>query len=68
MKTAFEIIGISDWSPFIVIDQKLIRPAEVDFLRGDPTKANHVLGWKPKTVFVDIVRKMVLHDIQILTK
>lgn len=68
LKTAFEIIGISDWSPFIVRDQKLIRPAEVDFLRGDPTKANHVLGWKPKTVFVDIVRKMVLHDIQILTK
>lgn len=68
LKTAFEIIGISDWSPFIVIDQKLIRPAEVDFLRGDPAKANHVLGWKPKTVFVDIVRKMVLNDIQILTK
>ena len=41
-----------------------MRPAEVDTLIGDSTKARKVLGWKPRTSFKDIVKKMVNHDIK----
>lgn len=45
---SFRYIGISDWSNYVVIDKDLYRPAEVNFLRGDNTKALTKLGWKPK--------------------
>ena len=44
-----------------------MRPAEVDVLRGDSTKAETELGWKPKTSFVDLVDKMVKNDIKRLS-
>lgn len=61
---AFNTIGISDWSKFVVQDQKMIRPAEVDVLRGDATKAKTELNWKSRTSFDNLVRIMVKSDIE----
>ncbi len=63
LDVAFSHIGIEDWSDLVVQDPEFYRPAEVDYLRGDCSKANHVLGWTPKHSFEDLVKKMVEHDI-----
>ena len=65
---AFGEIGITDWTPYVKKDDKFFRPAEVDVLRGDWSKAERELGWKPKTHFTDLVKKMVSNDIEILKK
>jgi GDPmannose 4,6-dehydratase len=65
---AFAEIGITDWTPYVKKDDKFFRPAEVDVLRGDWSKAERELGWKPKTHFTDLVKKMVSNDIEILKK
>jgi GDPmannose 4,6-dehydratase len=65
---AFGEIGITDWTPYVKKDEKFFRPAEVDVLRGDWSKAERELGWKPKTHFIDLVKKMVHSDIKILNK
>jgi GDPmannose 4,6-dehydratase len=65
---AFAEIGITDWTPYVKKDDKFFRPAEVDVLRGDWSKAEKELGWKPKTHFTDLVKKMVSNDIEILKK
>lgn len=52
-----------DWHDFVATDPLYYRPAEVDFLRGDATKAGRKLGWKPRTTFQDMVRIMVDHDL-----
>ena len=46
---AFQSVGIIDWEGYIGTDERFMRPAEVDVLRGDSTKAQTELGWKPKT-------------------
>jgi len=61
---AFKHIGIIDWSNYVGEDERYMRPAEVDVLRGDSTKAREVLGWKPKTSFDQMVNKMVSSDIK----
>jgi GDPmannose 4,6-dehydratase len=61
---AFKHIGIIDWSGYVGEDERYMRPAEVDVLRGDSTKAREVLGWKPKTSFDQMVNKMVSSDIK----
>jgi len=48
LEKAFGYIGTQDWEKFIVIDQEFYRPAEVDYLRGDNSKAKKKLGWNPK--------------------
>ncbi|MCM8832188.1 MAG: GDP-mannose 4,6-dehydratase, partial [Candidatus Omnitrophica bacterium] len=53
---------------YVVVDQKLYRPAEVDLLVGDSTKARQKLGWKPKVTFKELVEMMVKHDIERLKK
>ena len=63
---AFKEIGINDWSKYVIRDDKFFRPAEVDVLRGDSSKAEKILGWKPKTDFNELVKKMVINDIKIL--
>jgi GDPmannose 4,6-dehydratase len=65
---AFKVIGINNWEPYIKIDSKFIRPAEVDILRGDCTKAQTQLNWNPKTSFSDMVKTMVNNDIKLLSK
>lgn len=68
LDAAFNVIGIHDWSPYVKIDTKYIRPAEVDVLKGDYSKAQNKLGWSPKTSFLDLVTIMVENDINILKK
>ncbi len=55
-----------NWEDHDVIDEKFMRPAEVDLLIGDPAKAEKVLGWKRKTSFEDLVTMMVDADIALL--
>lgn len=56
---AFEYIGISDWEPYVKKDPRYYRPAEVDVLRGDATKAKEVLGWEAKVDLKELVFKMM---------
>lgn len=63
---AFHYIGISNWEPYVKQDPKFIRPAEVDVLRGDYSKSQNSLGWKPKTTFEQLVKIMVDNDIKLI--
>ena len=63
---AFKVVGIEDWSSYVTQDSRYMRPAEVDVLLGDYTKAKQNLGWSPKTSFKDLVRIMVENDINLL--
>jgi len=60
---AFARVGL-DWRDHVEVDEALIRPAEVDLLVGDPTKAHDVLGWKPTVTFEGLVNLMVDADMQ----
>ena len=51
-----------------MIDPAFVRPAEVDLLIGDPSKAERDLGWKPKTTFEELIRLMVRSDLELLSK
>lgn len=55
-----------DWERYVVIDERYIRPAEVDLLIGDSTKARTQLGWTPKVDFPSLVRMMVGADVALL--
>ena len=63
LTVAFEHVGISDWEPFVYIDPEFFRPAEVDYLLGDPLKAKQKLGWERKINFEQLVKKMVNGDV-----
>ena len=63
---AFKHIGIDDWTGYVEQDERYMRPAEVDVLRGDASKAKEILGWEPRTSFADLVKKMVNNDIALL--
>ena len=65
---AFKLVGITDWDSYIKIDPKFIRPAEVDVLRGDFSKAQNQLEWSPKTSFNELVKIMIDNDIKLLSK
>lgn len=65
---AFKVIGINDWNKYVKIDPKFYRPAEVDVLRGDYSKAKKELGWQPKTSLEEMVIRMVNSDIERLKK
>jgi GDPmannose 4,6-dehydratase len=66
LDVAFGYVGINDWSQYVIKDEKFFRPAEVDVLRGDASKAEKILGWKPKTTFQEMIEKMVKNDIKLL--
>jgi GDPmannose 4,6-dehydratase len=53
-----------DWEKFVEFDPRYLRPAEVDALQGDPTKAREKLGWEPKVGFKELVRMMVDADVK----
>lgn len=63
LELAFGHVGL-DWRKFVEIDPAYYRPAEVDLLIGDYSKAEKQLGWKPKTKFSDLVKLMVDADVQ----
>ncbi len=52
-----------DWQKYVKIDPALVRPAEVDLLIGDPSKAKRVLGWKPEVTFEKLIERMVKADL-----
>ncbi|MDO8657326.1 MAG: GDP-mannose 4,6-dehydratase [Candidatus Levybacteria bacterium] len=65
VKLAFKAVGIDDWKKYIVANlSKHMRPAEVDYLIGDYSKAKKVLGWSPKTSFKKLVEMMVKADLE----
>jgi GDPmannose 4,6-dehydratase len=63
---AFEHVGLT-WEDHVTIDEKYMRPAEVDLLIGDASKAREALGWKPRTSFEELVTMMVDADIELLS-
>ena len=65
VEVAFGHVG-RKWEDHVVIDPALVRPAEVDLLLGDASKARRMLGWEPKTSFEDLVRLMVDADIALV--
>jgi GDPmannose 4,6-dehydratase len=62
---AFSHVGL-DYSDYVVMDERYMRPAEVDLLVGDPSKARKQLGWRPETTFEQLVRMMVDADMALL--
>jgi GDPmannose 4,6-dehydratase len=62
---AFAYAGL-EWDRYVKVDERYFRPAEVDDLRADMSKAEAVLGWRPKTTFDELVRLMVDADIKLL--
>jgi len=66
LEIAFDEAGIENWEDYVTQDPRFFRPAEVDVLRGDATKAEKILGWTPKTSFEELVRKMVRNDLDLI--
>ncbi|TMD70657.1 MAG: GDP-mannose 4,6-dehydratase [Chloroflexi bacterium] len=62
--TAFAHVGIHDWQRYVEIDPQLYRPAEVDQLIGDASKAHQRFGWQPRVTFDELVSMMVENDLQ----
>jgi GDPmannose 4,6-dehydratase len=67
VEIAFDQAGI-DWEPYVVIDDSFKRPAEVDLLVGDATKAKRELGWEATTSFEQLIRLMVDADLALLSR
>ena len=66
LDSAFDVVGITDWEKYVKQDPRFMRPAEVDVLRGDASKAKYELGWTPKTNLQGLVKNMVESDIALL--
>ena len=64
-EAAFGYVDL-DWRDYVVQDPRFMRPAEVDILIGDASKAHRVLGWEPSVSFQDLVHMMVDNDIELL--
>jgi len=62
---AFAEIDIDDWQRYVRQDQKFFRPAEVDLLIGDASKAKAKLGWTPEVDFPGLIKMMVAHDLEV---
>jgi GDPmannose 4,6-dehydratase len=63
VETAFGIVGL-DWTEYVKLDQAYVRPAEVNHLCGNATKARDRLGWQPATSFEDMIREMLENDLR----
>jgi len=67
LSLAFKAAGIDDYSEFVDVDSRLMRPSDVPSLRGDPRKARAKLNWEAKVTFPELVRLMVEADIELLS-
>jgi GDPmannose 4,6-dehydratase len=65
---AFDYAGLGDWTKYVKIDQKLIRPQDIDNLIGDSTKAKKELEWKPTVQYTDLIKLMVDEDLKLIEK
>jgi GDPmannose 4,6-dehydratase len=61
-KVAFGHLDL-DWEKYVVVDPEFYRPAEVDLLVSDPTKARSTLGWEPEVSFEELIQMMVDADL-----
>jgi GDPmannose 4,6-dehydratase len=68
VERAFAEVGIENWRDYVRQDAKFLRPAEVDLLIGDASKAHTKLGWKPEVDFPTLVKMMVENDLEIESK
>lgn len=68
LEVAFAAADLKNWRQYVRQDQRFFRPAEVDLLIGDATKAKTKLGWQPKVGFNELIEMMVRHDIDYETK
>ena len=68
VEIAFDEAGIANWEQYVETDQSLVRPAEVDHLIGDYSKAERELGWKPQTSFEELIRLMTRSDLELLAR
>jgi GDPmannose 4,6-dehydratase len=66
VEIAFDEAGLGDWERHVELDPQLLRPAEVDLLVGDATKAREKLGWAPETSFEELIRLMTRADLALL--
>src|SRR5207245_1591449 len=64
LEKAFSQLDL-DWQQYVEIDLRYLRPAEVDLLQGDPSKARRQLGWEPKVTFNELVKLMVDYDLEL---
>jgi len=62
LETAFKHAGL-DWQKFVKVDQEFMRPAEVDLLVGDASKAKRIMGWEPQVTFEQMITMMVDSDL-----
>jgi len=67
VETAFGHAGL-DWREYVRLDPRFVRPAEVDLLLADPSKARRELGWQPKVAFEELVAMMVEADLERLSR
>jgi len=65
LDAAFGAVGL-DWEEYVEIDPKFLRPAEVDCLCGDATKAREKLGWEPEVRFEELIKMMVEADLEVV--
>jgi GDPmannose 4,6-dehydratase len=63
LETAFNYVGL-DYHEYLVIDDDLYRPSEVNILQGDASKAHQKLGWQPAKMFKELVIEMVGSDLE----
>ncbi|HET7673031.1 MAG TPA: GDP-mannose 4,6-dehydratase [Candidatus Saccharimonadales bacterium] len=68
LDAAFKAIDIEDWKPYVKQDPRFMRPAEVDILLGDPSKAKEKLGWEPEVNFEQLIKMMVESDLELQSK
>lgn len=68
LEYSFEHIGVSNWQKYVTQDPRFMRPAEVDYLQGDASKAKNILGWEPKTTLKQMIKKMIDNDIKLVGK
>ena len=64
VERAFSRVGL-DWRAHVVLDPRYVRPTDVDDLRGDPTRAAEVLGWRARMTFEELIDSMVDHDLEL---
>ncbi len=68
VEIAFDEAGVDGWEDYVRIDPQFLRPAEVDHLIGDPSKAKADLGWEPRTSFEELIRLMTRSDLELLAR
>ncbi|MCA1823902.1 MAG: GDP-mannose 4,6-dehydratase, partial [Frankia sp.] len=68
LDAAFRRVGIEDWEKYVEQDPRFFRPAEVDLLIGDASKAKEKLGWVPRTGFQELIEDMVDADLELQRK